>query len=211
MKKSLMLGLFSLVIGLNSSFGQSLILLRNSTSSLVTYGPNVYADGVSGPYGTVGAGLDSSWTVGFYYAIGVVAADATAGSGHVSPLLSLATGPNSTAVFEAYEDPGEFFSLDYFHTGAPYGSTITVELVAYPTVAGSYESLFFDGPFGGQSGDRGHSAAFTMVMQTQPIDFPKEVGDYFSSFAVTPIPEPSTLALAGLSGAMLMVLRRKAA
>src|SRR5260370_13753606 len=95
MKKSLVLGILGLTAGAASCFGSNFILLDSYMSEptpTISYGANVRAyGGSSGAFGTVGAGLNSGWTVGFYFALGVVAADAIAGSGPVSPLLTLAT------------------------------------------------------------------------------------------------------------------------
>ncbi len=206
MKKSLMLGLFGLAIGLNSSFGQGHVFLDNRESgTLITYGDNVYANGANGTDGTIGAGLDSNWTVGFYYALGVVAADPFPSNGPVSSQSSLATGPGSTAVFDWGAGPGVFFPTQAFNTGYPYSSTITFELVAYPTSAGSYSDDYAQ--------PQGHSAAFTVTLPSDPLELYPYLGDYFTSFAVTTrAREPSTLALAGLGGASLLVaLRRKVA
>src|ERR1017187_10199073 len=100
MKKLLMCGVVGLVTGSNSAVGQGFIRLDNydtTPSPLVTFGAGVPVNGVNGQYGIAGGGLNSNWTVGFYFASRDVAADTTIGNGLVSPLLSLATGFGSTA------------------------------------------------------------------------------------------------------------------
>jgi hypothetical protein len=101
---------------------------------------------------------------------------------------------------------GTFIASGYFDTGLPFGSTITFELVAYPTVDGSYDNAIAWGD------PRGHSPAFTMPTQQSSIYVPNGVGDYFSSFSVALVPEPGTLALMCLGGAsVLLALRRRKA
>ena len=206
MKKSLLFGLLGLV-STHASLAANSIYLESYYADpmpLITYGANVYANGKYGAFGVEGTGLNSSWTVGIYYAAGVVTADPAAGNGPVSPQLSLATGPNSTAQLNPTLPPGAiaagtFVAPGYFDTGLPFGSTITFELVAYPTVDGSYDNAISWGD------PRGHSPAFTMPTQQSPLYIPNGVGDYFSSFSVALVPEPGISALMGLCGASMLL------
>jgi PEP-CTERM motif len=203
MKKTILLGILGLATAATSSFGQGFIQLDNynshggNGSPLVTYG--------AGAGGTVGAGLDGTWTVGLYFADGNVlgAADSTSGNGAISAALALASGTGSTAQTGAAAtgfQPGVFFASQAFNAGGAAGDTLTVELVAFQTSAGSY----------GNAAIRGHSAAFTMTDAAINIVPKPLVGDFMSTFAVTPtVPEPSIFALAGLGAAALMGLRRK--
>jgi len=158
MKKSLLFGLVGFTLT-HAALAANSIYLESYLSDptpLITYGANVYANGKYGAFGVEGTGLDSNWTVGIYFAAGVVTGDPTTGNGSVSSQLSLATGPNSTAQLDPTLAPGAitagtFVASGYFDTGLPFGSTITVELVAYPTVDGSYENAILWGD------PRGHS------------------------------------------------------
>jgi hypothetical protein len=200
MKKSLILGILGLTAGAVSSFGQGFIVLDNYN----TGGPNVSFGAGSGGSGA----LTSAYTVGLYFAAGSVAADSSSGSGSVSPLLALGSGSGSTAQFDSAatgSTPGEFLSNFSFNTGTAAGSTVTVELVAYLTSAGSYAN----------SSIRGHSADFDLVTAPITQQTATQVGTAMSAFSVlpvTPVPEPTTLALAGLGGlASLVAFRRKKA
>jgi hypothetical protein len=212
MKKCLFCAALGMMIGESASFGQGFIRLDSydtTPSPLVTYGNNVPANGVSGAFGAFGAGLDSNWTVGFYFASGVVTADSTAGNGLVSPALSLATGLGSSATFGPFgsDSDGTFFSSYGFNTGLPAGSTITIELVAFPTSSGSYES----------AGYRAHSAAFTLLTTAAinpiytPAQAPFTVGSAMHSFSIAavPTPEPSVMVLAMLGGVGMFALSRR--
>lgn len=169
---------------------------------MVTYGPNVPANGVSGPLGTLGAGLDSDWTAGIYFVVGTPSITDPAGFGLPVAPLSSGIGTGSTAQFDSVFAPvaGEFAAPQEFDTGGVAGDTITAEVVAYPTTAGSYASALF----------RAHSAPFAMPTISNvaiPVDY---VGIYMPAFSVNTVPEPSTLALAGLGASLLLAwVRRK--
>jgi hypothetical protein len=210
MKKSLIIGLVSLVTAVASSYGQGFINLDNynQTGGIITYGANVPANGVSGSFGTVGTGLVSGWTVGVYWALGDITGSLNdpAGNGTPSGLLTLGTGVGSTAVMydSSFGTPGQFLASDTFQVpGSTAGSVVTLELVCFS--GSSYDTAAY----------RGHSTPFTLTTAAGTATTPAGVGPAFSTFAVTPVtpvPEPSTLALAGLGGfGMLMALRRKKA
>jgi hypothetical protein len=209
MKRLLIFGIVGYA-GASYTFAQGFIRLdsyNSSPSTLVTYGYGVPADGTSGPDGTVGSGLNSSWTVGMYFANGVVSADSTAGIGSVSPALNLATGQGSTTTFDPASpySPGLFTSPYGFNTGLPAGSVITVELVAFPTSVGNYDSATY----------RAHSAAFTLTTTDAinpnytPANSSFTVGPSMQSFSIGVVPEPGTLALLGMGCACIFFGRRK--
>jgi hypothetical protein len=202
MKKSLLLGILSLTAGTITSFGQGFIALDNYQSHSDAGGPLITYGAGSG--GAVGTGLLAGWTAGLYFAVGNVAGDASAGNGLVAGALGLGTGAGSTAAFftTTFGTPGEESAANYFSaTGSTVGGTVTVEVVAYN--GSSYAT----------SADRGHSAAFTMTTVAQTATTPTFTGDFMpAGFSVTPVPEPTTLALAGLGGlASLVAFRRKKA
>jgi hypothetical protein len=203
MKKSIVLAIVGLAAAVSPSLGVGVILLDNYDTSgpLVTYGP--------GGFGPVGQGLGAGWTAGLYYALGDVTASVAADpTGEAVPDtlgggLVLGTGPGSTAAFDAFpfSTPGEFWTGSSF--GIPGslsggGQTVTLMIVAYD--GSSYLNAF----------DRGHSAAFTMTTTANTSPNPHSVGDFMAGFAV-PAPEPKTLALGGLGGLSLWLMRRKKA
>jgi len=211
MKKTLLAGICGLAACAATSYGQGFIALDNYSSSahpLVTYGSGVFANGISGALGQVGTGVTGSgWTVGLYFALGNVTAssDQTAGNG-IPLALALGTGGTAggaTTTFLSGSLNGEFAASAYFQataaTPGASGTTVTLEVVAY------------NGTDYASATQRGHSAAF-IIPALAGTSFPNNVGDYMSTFSVTPVPEPTTLALAGLGGfGMLMALRRKQA
>jgi hypothetical protein len=208
MKKSLLLGIVSLAATAATSFGQGVIFLDNYnvTGGIITYGAGVPANGVSGANGSQGTGLLAGWTIGLYFAVGNVATGDSAGNGLPSGLLAAATGANSTAVSytSAFNSPGQFAAPGVWvvpGTLSTGGQTLTAEVVAWS--GASYASATY----------RGHSAPFTMTTSSSSSPAPNSVGPSFTSFSVSsvaPVPEPSTLALAGLGGfGMLMAFRRK--
>jgi hypothetical protein len=197
MKKSVLLGIMGLAAGAATTYGQGFIALDNYDSAvnpLITYG--------AGSGGTVGAGVTGgAWTVGLYFASSAVTGDASSGNGLVSGNLGLGSGLGSTTPFFSGAQSGMFASGPAFQaTAAAAGGTVTIEVIAY------------DGSSYANSLNRGHSAAFTMPGNVGTV-FPAFTGDYMSAFSVTPVgpvPEPTTLALAGLGAlASFVAYRRK--
>jgi len=201
MKKSLLLGIVTLAAGAATSFGQGFIWLDNYDSTahpLISYGTG------SGGSGALGTGF----TVGMYIGAGTLSlpADPT-GFGDPSilnPSLLLASGAGSTGASAGplvFGTLGQYASSADYQAGLGAGATITVVLVA------------FNGPNYDASLIRGHSAAFQMTTSVGTA-FPTYTGDASGPagvFSVVPVPEPTTLALAGLGGLSLLLFRRKTA
>jgi len=212
MKKSVILGILGLAaVAATSSYGQGYILLSNyaSGTGTLTYGANVPANGVSG---AVGSGpLSTAWTVGLYFTAGTPAITDPAGTGIPLAPLALGTGTGSSIAIgagNANGQPGYYASIPFFNAGVAAGSTITAEMITFPTSAGSYASALY----------RGHSSPFTIVTVPVTSTAPNITGlanglaasGSILVGAVAPVPEPTTLALAGLGGlASLVALRRK--
>src|ERR1700722_7855398 len=145
MKKSLILGILGLTAAAASSYGQGFINLDNYNSTpnpLVTYGASVPTNGVSGAFGTSGAGLNRSWTVGLYFAVGndVGSIGSDPGNGIPNATLTLGTGNFSTvSIFSSsFDTLGEFAAAEGWNSGSPVGTVLTVEVVAYDSAASSY-------------------------------------------------------------------------
>jgi hypothetical protein len=213
MKKLLLIGIVVLTAEASTSYAQYISLDNYSSGSNLplTFGDTVPLNGVSGALAYPGLPINSAWTVGLYYAVGSLSINDPAGPGNPAAPLTLATGIGSTITFgtENAVGSGYFGSIHSFNTGSSPNATVTLEIVVYPTAAGSY----------GLATYRAHSAPFTVptVVATSPT--PRDVGDYMPLFSVdflegsfayvpVPTPEPATLALAGLGLGTLIMLRR---
>jgi len=207
MKKSLVIGILGLAAVAASSYGQGCIWLDNylSYGPIFTYGWGVPVNGVNGGLGS--GGLNGSWIAGIYFTIGTPNITDPAGVRMPDAALSLGTGTGSTALFEtsAFGTPGEFHASQPFNTGAPVGSTITLEIVAYDTADGSYAAALY----------RMHTAPFTMTTASLTNPVIPLVGDAMMAAGISgqvPVlisPEPGTLALVGLGLAYLLMRRKK--
>jgi len=209
MKKPIKLAIVAFAAGAATiAYGQGYITLDNYSSGSnppITYGPNVPADGISGAIGGIGAPLSSAWTIGLYYVGGTTGLSQAAGWDMPDPSLSLGTGVGSTVAIgaqNAYGNPGYYGSFAAFYTGSTLNTTVTLELVLYPTAAGSYENALY----------RARSAAFSMPTVAANSPSPICTGDFMpgSGLYAIIIPEPATLALVGLAGLTLWwFLRQK--
>jgi hypothetical protein len=202
MKKSIVIAVLGLTAGAVSSFGQGTItfnsyIANNSVGILTTYG-----NGITGTGHSAGLGLDAGWTAGLLYSLTSFTDSATTDSATASnPLLAgLTTAPN-TAIYQtsAGGTPGYYQGSPFQLAGGTDGQTVFFEVVAYQT-----------GLTYATSTVRGHSAEFSGVLHSgvnQPVNM-----DNMQTFSVFAVPEPTTLALAGLGGlASLVMLRRKTA
>jgi len=205
MKKSIALGLLGLAAAAAPSFGQGYIWLDNyssGTDPMLAYWPGVPANGVSGALGS--GGLSSAWTVGFYWAPGNISIVQAGGWDMPDATLTLATGLGSTAQVagSAFGWLGYYGSPVPFDSGSTANTTLTLEIVVYPTSAGSY----VDAPF------RYHSFPFTMPTVASNSPAPVYTGDYMGPFIAFPVsPEPTTVAFAALGGLALWLMRRRKA
>jgi hypothetical protein len=203
MKKSLILAALGIAATAATSMGEGYVAFSSYA-----------ANGGIGPAATIygtSTLLNSTWTAGLYFAIGTVSDpvnNSLAASIDSLPTgMTLYTGPNATAAYAnsgwakglfGYFDGGVLTIPDY--TSGP----ITFEVVAYQGT--DYASAT----------SRGRSGSFTMTsIQTSADPFPSNFGDNgqpMPHFDVVSVPEPSTLALAGLGGVgMLLAMRRKKA
>ena len=206
MKKTVILAVIGMAAGVASSFGQGYVSLDSYNSgtlgAFVSYGAGVPLNGVSGAVGS--GGLTGAWTAGLYWVAGTQSLSDPAGTGTPIAPLVLGTGNGSSVAFATSDTGGtlgRFSSVPSFNSGSTANTTLTLEIVAYPTSAGSYANAAY----------RGHSAPFSVATVAATSPTPSYT-DGFTSFSVAAVPEPTTLALAGLGGfGMLMALRRKQA
>jgi hypothetical protein len=199
MKKSVVIAVLGLAVGAVSSFGQGAI----SFNSYFANGSLGFQTMFSGALGSsaVGAGYSAD----LLYSLTPISD--VAGNGSLTPgwIFSGAGAPSVNNVITPFGTTPA--TLGYFQSPAnfmlnPYtaGTTVYFEVIAYQTAAGSYDASL---------AGRGHSAEFSATLAVAP-NLPGFVS--FTPFTVSPagvIPEPTTLALAGLGGLSLLLFRRK--
>jgi hypothetical protein len=200
MKKSLLLGILGVAATVATSYGQGFIFLDNYFSNfggpIITYGA-----GSDGPLAT---GVSAAYTVGIYLGQGSFTASAdpsgTASPTSLNALLLLQGGAN-TSTAAGYAGYGGYFSASgNMQASVASGATITAMVVAYE--GASYDTATY----------RGHSAAFQLVTKDGTANPPASVSPAyggFSVFSTSVVPEPSTLTLAGLGLASMLVARRR--
>jgi len=199
MKKSVILAVLGLSVGALSSFAQGSIGFSSyfadggSGTTKITFGSNTL-----GFSGNVGAGFD----VDVYYSL--TPFSDTAGNGSLNAaLLSSTSGSPSVNSMVTVPSNGLLSPASNFVLNPYANQTVYFEMVGWQISGGSYANAIM----------RGHSAEFSTTLATgnnAPAASP-----LYSSWAISQVaavPEPTTLALAGLGGlASLVALRRKQA
>jgi hypothetical protein len=152
-----------------------------------------FAANVSGhPSGT--DPVDFNYTARLLYSLSPISDSAGFG-----PLLPSWTDAGISAVFQTstFDAAGYFQAPSYFVLSNYTANTpIYFQVIAFKTSDGSYNA----------STIRGHSAAFSETLATLP-NIPGYM-DHMPLWQVGQIPEPSTLALAGLGLASMLFARR---
>jgi len=205
MKKSIILGILGLTVGVVSSYGQGAVYLDNYVSSTAN---QVFLSAALG-----GGLVPAGYTAGLYYdptaganITGAIGADplGTAIPTSLNAALVLATGAGSTAGFigSGYFTPTASFVIQP-GAATPAQSSYTLMVVAYNGASYATSSI------------RGHSAAVFEQDAAPSILAGGDIGTFFPSgvplFTVSSVPEPTTMALGGLGLAALLVARRKKA
>jgi len=194
MKKSLIAPILGLAVSVVSSHGQGSVFFDNYNSNAgagaqITY--NAASTGLSGPIG--------GFTAALYYELGTATADPGNDNAVVNVALSAltATGPNA-GLTPAYPTS----------IGNGYFSGPVVTIPGYASGAVTFEIVAFNGANYQASAVRGRSGSFTetsLATGTTPAA-------YFANnptFQVFGVPEPTTIALAGLGMAGLLAFRRR--
>jgi hypothetical protein len=196
MKKSVLIAIMGLAAGVLSSYAQGTMSFNSYFAGPTSTGYKIFnVDGITPLTG-------SAFTASLVWSLSPIT-EAT-GSGSLNPAFnSTTTAPSTGLVTSPFSTihPGYFENASQNFTLSPYtaGTTVYFEVLAYN--GGNYAN----------STIRAHSAAFSYTLATGLATPGMPV---ISSFSVAPVgvPEPATLALAGLGGlASLVMLRRKKA
>jgi hypothetical protein len=200
MKKSVIIAALGMTVGAVSSFGQGAMTfnsyLANATAGVI----------VDFSAGLGGGPVATGYTADLLYSLSPITEAAGNGAisggwtlaSAVSPSVQSVTTPFGTTSTDSgyFQGPNNFVLTPY-----TAGTTVYFEVIAYQTANGYAASL-----------DRGHSASFSTTLATGS-NLPTDIGAAgMTPFLVSPVPEPTTLALAGLGGlASLVAFRRKQA
>jgi len=183
-----------------SSFGQGVVLADNSTSK--TYDT------------TINNVINTSTDLNLELLIGTSAGSVT--TDVVTLLLSNnQSAPSSGLValggtYAAAGDISTFDGLIYDNSGAEYnltsyaGDTVYLEIEAWTGAFSSYAAASAPG----SGAAYGTSQVFTSTVASTPTGFAADVSNV-QPFNVSSVPEPGTMALAGLGSLSLFLLRRK--
>jgi hypothetical protein len=192
MKSSIVFAVLGLAVRVMSSFAQGSMKFNSYTSTSNSSEPAIYnVDGTT-PL-AAGWTADLAWTA--------TAINDTAGNGALNAALTVASvvSPSVNVVATSFDPvhPGYFQGAKNFELN-PYttGTRIYFEVLAYET---GY--AYANSPI------RGHSATFSTTLAVPP-NIALTMPD-FGSFHVSPVPEPTTLALAGLGLAGFVIYRGK--
>jgi hypothetical protein len=170
-----------------------------ANAALITVGPQ----GQAGE-GSVGDVIGSEYSVGFEYALGTYATDAAFQAAVPSLSGIIAPGSQYTVTGDVVGGAGIFDGGVASFASTADGAAITVEVLAWwdPSGTTSYAAAKAGSMNTGVSGP----ISIRLAAGADPV-----IGDLstMTGFNVNGVPEPSTLALAGIGAAMLIIRRRK--
>ncbi len=195
MKKTVIIAVLGMAACVASSQAQGFV-------TFTSYSANNNAGAIVDLFGTT-TSVGQTYSADLYYAIGSVSDtvnNAVSSSVSAIPVGLTDAGLTGVTFSTAYNGNNFFVSGSVTIPGYTSG-TITFEVVA------------FNGASYATSSIRGRSGTFTMSsIATGQAGVPSlgDNGTGFPNFYVAPVPEPTTLALAGLGGlASLVAIRRK--
>ena len=202
MKKLLVLGLLASLTW--SAMGQGIVFFNNRVTGSVD--AKIYLDTIGGP---ALSGADTSFKAALLGGAVGSTASSLAGIGTLKQLSNPETGVSAVA-FRTGAAAGYVSSVN---TGRDsqlaYGSTGIFQVVAwqgnYTTWAEAYAAALVPG----SNVKIGFSNPVTVTVTANQTDTatPYLVG--MNSFAIALVPEPSSMALAGLGAAALLIFRRR--
>ena len=215
MKKIIVASILGLAGSLATTYGQGIILFNNYATT--SYQPVVYGAGVTGH--TAGSNVNNAGaTISLLYALGTYSS--------VSSFLAAATTVATTTIDTTANAGGNFMGNPVVGTGGPGGyyddstpatlagwtTTSTATFLVEGSLLNGTQQLSGTGSLWTEVVDPGYGTTLTgygIVPSTSVAGF---FANGPSSLVLAPVPEPTTLALAGLGGlASLVALRRKQA
>lgn len=170
-----------------SAFGQGQIIFRNTSTSAVI------------DSGTGEAALPGIAIAGLYYTTDLTATPST-----VPPLDSW-TLASSTAIAPVAQFAGVYSGGTVTIQGVAIGTQVLVQVRAWGAAYSDY-----GGPWAAGQGLVGVSNVMQVGLGGDTVPVPN-ISNFVETFTLTPVPEPSTIALGLLGGlgAMLLLRRRK--
>lgn len=213
MKKLLVLTMFAALAA--TSYGQGLVQFQNrDTASSPTVDAKIWLDGtnsgvaLSGTQPLYRVALLGGSTSGQSAFIGPTLASSRAGN------LNLLSSPSTGATWTTFRTGAAAgyvgVGTDAGRDGGAYGSTIQVQVVAWLGAFNDWNSAYAAWLSGDPTVKIGASNAINVTLPASATDpnLTRLVG--LQSFAIVPnVPEPTSLALAGLGAAALMIFRRR--
>jgi hypothetical protein len=196
MKKSVILAVLGLGAAAASSFGQGAIVFNSYFANSASSGATKITF-LSG-----GALVGAGYSYDIYYSTSPVSG--AAGTGAL-PAGMLASGSGAPSTYDISGTMGNYAAGAGYFASSVHNFTLSA---GGPTVYFDV-AVFTTGDTYANAPVRGQSGVFTGVLQSG-INNPTYA--QFGSFTIAAVPEPTTLALAGLGGlASLVALRRKQA
>jgi hypothetical protein len=195
MKKSVIITALGFAAGVMTSFGQGSMTFNSYTAGPSSTGVKIYDFN-----GTTSTPLAAGFTADLVWSLTPINESEGNGALAAGWVLSGSGAPSVQSMATPFDTahPGYFQGANNFILN-PYtpGTTVYFEVIAYQTFYGSYAN----------AGLRGHSASFSTTLTTGtslPPNMP-----LFQSFSIDIIPEPTTLALAGLGLVVFVAYRGK--
>lgn len=217
MKKLLVITMFTALAV--SSYGQGQVQFQNrDTANTPTILAPIYLDGTNGTalsgtqplYRVALLGGSTSGQAAFISGSLSSTSTGTSRAGNLSLLASPSTGATWTTFRTGAAAGYVGVGGDAGRDGGAYGSTIQVQVVAWFGAFNDWNSAYAAWLSGDPNVKIGASNAINVTLPASATDpnLTRLVG--LQSFAIVPnVPEPTSLALAGLGAAALMIFRRR--
>ncbi len=202
MKKSIVMAVLGMTAAAASSYGQGSVVFSSYIANGLVGAPTDFFNGPD-----AGTAVGIPFVAQLYYALGTVADPVN--DSLASSIMSPVTGLTAIGSTAALDNSGAAISSQ----GLGYFDGPSISIPGYTSGAVTFE-IVVSGSLDGQSyvGRSGSWVESSIPANPLPAGNFGDNGVMPSSFVATVVPEPTTLALAGLGGlASLVALRRKQA